>query len=115
MTDSHPHRKTGIMSGLPLADEPTELDRSLRPTRMSEFVGQPQVLEQLSLAIEATSPTDSCALKLNFLSRRLHARTTQPMRGATIRNVRLSCQLLMNMTARRPAISETSLMNVSSA
>jgi holliday junction DNA helicase RuvB len=31
-----------------------ELDRSLRPRTLAEFVGQPQVKEQLSLSIEAT-------------------------------------------------------------
>src|SRR3954449_5776947 len=34
-----------------LADE--ELDRSLRPKRLEEFVGQPALREQLSVSIEA--------------------------------------------------------------
>jgi holliday junction DNA helicase RuvB len=35
-------------------DEEDELERSLRPRRMDEFVGQERIKEQLSIALEAT-------------------------------------------------------------
>jgi Holliday junction DNA helicase RuvB len=52
MTDD-PKHKSGILSGQRAEDEAADMDRSLRPARTREFVGQPQVIEQLTLAIEA--------------------------------------------------------------
>jgi len=39
----------------PYLVEEDELDRSLRPRRLSDFVGQSTLLEQLGVAIEAAS------------------------------------------------------------
>ncbi len=50
---SDPHLKPGIMSGARGADEPAEFDRALRPRSTSEFIGQRETLDQLSLAIQA--------------------------------------------------------------
>ena len=47
-----PNKKAGIMSGS-AADDEANVDRSIRPQRCQEFVGQGPVLEQLNLAIEA--------------------------------------------------------------
>ncbi len=41
-----------IVSALPIADE-REVEASLRPKRLSEFVGQPKVREQLELVLES--------------------------------------------------------------
>src|SRR5690349_2661476 len=46
------NKKAGVMSGF-AADEEVGVERSIRPQRCQEFVGQGQVLEQLNLAIEA--------------------------------------------------------------
>jgi Holliday junction DNA helicase RuvB len=46
-------RKTGLLSGFPNEEEAGGLERSLRPARCEEFVGQREVMEQLQLAIEA--------------------------------------------------------------
>ena len=46
------NKKSGVMSGF-ATDEEMNVDRSIRPQRCHEFVGQGQVLEQLNLAIEA--------------------------------------------------------------
>ncbi|MEA2459506.1 MAG: holliday junction helicase RuvA, partial [Thermoleophilaceae bacterium] len=35
-------------------EEEDELDRSLRPKRLQDFVGQPSLKEQLAISIEAT-------------------------------------------------------------
>ncbi len=42
-----------VVSGRPL-DEDARFDQSLRPRRLDEYVGQPQVVENLRVAIEAT-------------------------------------------------------------
>src|ERR671915_1698574 len=41
-----------------LRPEEDELDRSLRPRRLDDFVGQERVKEQLSIALEAASARD---------------------------------------------------------
>jgi Holliday junction DNA helicase RuvB len=43
----------GVMNGRRGEDEPADVERSLRPVRCGEFVGQREVMEQLTLAIEA--------------------------------------------------------------
>jgi len=46
-------KKTGVMSGFATEEEIGGLERSIRPSRCGEFVGQCEVIEQLTLAIEA--------------------------------------------------------------
>src|SRR6202140_606566 len=46
-------RKDGIMSALPIEEDIVEMERTIRPQRCQEFVGQTEGLEQLTLAIEA--------------------------------------------------------------
>lgn len=59
-------RKRGLVSGLPDPEETAEAERSLRPSRCDEFVGQPKVIEQLRVAIQAacerTEPLDHVLL-----------------------------------------------------
>ncbi|HEY3735861.1 MAG TPA: RuvB-like domain-containing protein, partial [Jatrophihabitans sp.] len=43
-----------VVSALPAPDE-TDVEASLRPKRLSEFVGQPKVREQLGLVLESAS------------------------------------------------------------
>jgi Holliday junction resolvasome RuvABC ATP-dependent DNA helicase subunit len=43
-----------LVSGRPLADD-VGYDQSLRPRRLSEYVGQPQVVANLQVAIEAAT------------------------------------------------------------
>src|SRR6185295_15117361 len=50
---TEPHKKGGILSGFATEEEGGELERSLRPSRCEDFVGQTAVMEQLNLAIEA--------------------------------------------------------------
>ena len=45
-------RRDGMVSPAPQEDD-RQFEATLRPTRLSEFAGQPQVLENLSIAIEA--------------------------------------------------------------
>ena len=44
---------SGLLSGFPNEEEAAGLERSLRPARCEELVGQREVMEQLQLAIEA--------------------------------------------------------------
>jgi Holliday junction DNA helicase RuvB len=48
-----PRKKSGLLSGFPNEEEAGGAERSLRPARCAEFVGQAEVMEQLTLAIEA--------------------------------------------------------------
>ena len=45
-------RRDGMVSPAPQEDD-RQFEAALRPTRLSDFAGQPQVLENLSIAIEA--------------------------------------------------------------
>lgn len=46
-------KKPGMMSGFATDEEIAEIDRSIRPQRCVEFVGQREIMDQLTLAIEA--------------------------------------------------------------
>ncbi len=51
--DDTTRKKTGVTSGFATDEDQVELERSIRPARCSEFVGQSEIIEQLTLAIEA--------------------------------------------------------------
>jgi predicted ATPase with chaperone activity len=51
--DTNNKKKPGIMSGFATTEEVNELDRSIRPVSCREFVGQSEILDQLTLGIEA--------------------------------------------------------------
>jgi Holliday junction DNA helicase RuvB len=48
-----PDHKPGLLNALRVGDETGDADRSLRPGRCGEFVGQRDLIEQLMLAIDA--------------------------------------------------------------
>jgi len=49
----NPKKKPGVLSSLPAEEDLAEIERSIRPSSCQEFVGQTEIIEQLTLAIEA--------------------------------------------------------------
>src|SRR5919204_617281 len=56
-----------LVSARPLADD-AGFDQSLRPRRLSEYVGQPHVVTNLQVAIEAARSRGGIVHRLDFYS-----------------------------------------------